>query len=107
MRRGAVVLVLGAVLAACGGESASPPSDPEPMPVAQRPIEAVMNDHVQEWMQTPGVTVVYISQDEHGRPCIKIGVREFDEERDAGFGHEIEGYPIVVEETGEIRPLRD
>jgi hypothetical protein len=40
-----------------------------------------------------------------GKPCIKVYVKEKTPDILNQIPSEIEGYPVTIEETGEIRPL--
>ena len=70
----------------------------------ERPIEAVLKDHTSRLMALPGV--VGTAQTEcSGAPCIKVYVKSKTPEVIRQIPSEIEGYAVVTEETGEIRPL--
>jgi len=67
-------------------------------------IEEVFKRNSERLMAVPGVVGTAISQC-GGKPCIRV----FVVKKSAELTHEIpsvlEGYPVVVEETGPIRPL--
>ena len=69
-----------------------------------RPIREVLTERTVEWMATPGVVGTALGEWE-GRPCIKVLVAEMTVELAAKFPTDVEGYPLVVEETGEFRAL--
>jgi hypothetical protein len=73
-------------------------------PLPKRDINAVLADHQKELMAIPGVVGVYVGVLEDGRtPCLKVMLAEQTKNR--AIPGELEGYPVVTEVTGEIRPL--
>jgi hypothetical protein len=72
------------------------------MPV--KTIEQVLQDRTDEWMAIPGVegTAIGISE---GRPCIRIFTSSKTHDVRAKISSTVEGYPVVVEETGTFRAL--
>ena len=75
-------------------------------PAPRRDINAVLHDHEKELLAIPNVVGVYVGLQEDGRtPCLHVMlVRDAPELRNA-IPSEIEGYSVVVDITGEIRPL--
>ena len=73
--------------------------------MATRDINEVMKEHTDELMAIPGVVGVYIAALEDGTPCIKVMVIEKTPELERIIPNVLEGYPVVIVETGEIRPL--
>lgn len=69
------------------------------------PIEQVVDRRAPELMQIPGVTMVYVGAADDGTPCIKVGFVTLPHENRERVPAALEGWPVVVEETGEIRPL--
>lgn len=67
-------------------------------------IEKVLEEHTDEWMSIPGVVGTAIGEYE-GKPCIKVLVVENTDELTRKVPSQVEGYPVVIEETGEIRAL--
>lgn len=70
-----------------------------------RPIEQVMKDHSDEIMAVPGVQGFYMGELDSTKLCITVMVDKKTEENQKKIPKEIEGYPVVIEETGKIRPL--
>ena len=70
-----------------------------------RPIEDVLRDHTPDLMARPGVVGTAQGED-GGRPCIIVFVAKTTEALAKSIPREIEGYPVRIDETGEIRPLR-
>jgi len=68
-------------------------------------IKRVMDAHVDELMAIPGVVGVAIGALEDGKPCILVLVAKKTSENRATIPPEIEGYPVKIEETGEIRAM--
>ncbi len=67
-------------------------------------IKEVLKEHTEELMSIPGV--VGIGQGLcNGKPCIKVLVIEKTPELAQKIPDIIEGYQVVIEETGEIRAL--
>ena len=101
-------LLLSVLVAACGGsasDDASPPAQEAAMP--DRPIEEVLADHDDAIMAIPGVTMIYVGADAQGEPLIKVGVDRATPELEERIPDQLEGWPVVVVETGEVRPLGD
>ena len=71
----------------------------------RRTIEQVQEEHTPRLMSHEGVLGTYIGQTNAGRPCIKVMVRERTPEVEARIPKELEGYPVEIVESGEIRPL--
>jgi hypothetical protein len=75
-------------------------------PSAKRDINAVLRDHDEELLAIPGVVGVYVAVLEDGKtPCLKVMLARKTPEADRDIPKSIEGYPVVSEVTGEIRPL--
>lgn len=73
--------------------------------VPDRDIKTVMEAHVNELMAVAGVTAVAIGALEDGTPCIKVYVENSNDEIKRRIPKELEGHPVVVEVSGEIRPM--
>ena len=71
----------------------------------QRDITTVMNAHVSELMAVPGVTGVAVGALDNGTPCILVLVLKKSDEMAAKIPKSIEGYPVKILESGEIRPM--
>ena len=72
----------------------------------QRDINAVLAAHDQELLAIPGVVGVYVGLREDGRThCLKVMLARLTPENQRVIPHTLEGYPVVTEVTGEIRPL--
>ena len=71
----------------------------------QRDITTVMNAHVSELMAIPGVTGVAVGALDNGTPCILALVLKQTDEIAAKIPQSIEGHPVKIFESGEIRPM--
>ena len=69
-----------------------------------RPIEAVLADHTAELLSLPGVVGLYEGARADGAPCIRVMVVARTPELAKRIPRELEGYPVEIEVTGEIRP---
>jgi len=69
-----------------------------------RTIEQVLRDHTEELMALIGVvgTAQGLADD---RPCIKVYVGKKTPEFEREVPNVLEGYPVVVEEIGQIEAL--
>lgn len=65
----------------------------------------VMDAHVNELMAIPGVVGVAVGALEGGAPCIQVLVVKKTPEHDTRIPKEIDGIPVVIEVSGEIRPM--
>ena len=61
-----------------------------------------------ELLAIPGVVGVYVGLLDDGEtPCLKVMVVERTPDLDAQLPEMLDGYPVIVEETGVIRPFDD
>ncbi len=71
-------------------------------------INEVLTTHDDVLMTIPGVVGVYIGLLDDGEtPCIKIMVVEKTPELEETLPKSLDGHPVVVEESGVIRPLNE
>ncbi len=86
----------------CASEKIDFRSEGNPTPA--KAIEAVLKERTVELMSIPGVvgTGQGLCYD---KPCIKVFVVKETPEVDQKIPRMLEGYPVVIEETGEIRAL--
>lgn len=69
-------------------------------------VTAVLQAHDQELMAIPGVVGVAVSLLEDGKtPCLKILVEKRTPELMQKLPTSLDGHPVVVEESGILRPL--
>jgi hypothetical protein len=67
-------------------------------------IQQVQEEQTPAWMALPGVVGTAIGEHD-GRPCIKVYVARVNDELKARIPATVEGYPVVLEPTGEFRAL--
>jgi len=76
-------------------------------PSPRRDINAVLAAHDRQLLALPAVVGVYVGVLADGRtPCLKVMLARPTPETERRIPREIEGYPMVTEISGEIRPLR-
>ena len=104
MARSAGLTVYGAslislvFLGACGGAG-----DGRDMPTQD--INSVMEAHAGELMAIEGVTAVAIGALDDGTPCISVYVVKKTDDLVRRIPETLGGHPVVVEESGIIRPM--
>ncbi len=70
----------------------------------RKPIAEVLEDRTGWLLSLPGVVGTAIGECD-GKPCIKVLVDRKTEELSRTLPDALEGFPVVTEETGKIRPL--
>lgn len=73
-------------------------------PVPARTIESVLKRHTDQWLSLPGVVGTAIGECE-GEPCIKVFVVKKTQELLSKIAPRLEGFAVVIEETGTFRAL--
>ena len=77
-------------------------------PSPKRDINVVLAEHDQQLMAIPNVVGVYVGVLEDGKtPCLKVMLARRSPETARALPRSLEGYPVITEVTGEIRPLAD
>jgi len=99
---GTAIIFLASVIGGCAKKTVHEPSGEKEM--APRTIEQVLKEHTDEWMSIAGVVGTAIGKLE-GQPCIKVLVVKKTEELTRRIPSQVEGFPVVIQETGEIRAL--
>ena len=97
-----VAIIAAGNLAGCSYNGPSYPEKGRIMP--ERTIEQVQEEHTDDWMAIPGVEGTAIGLYE-GKPCIKIFSSSRSQEVRAKIPSTVEGYPVIIEETGDFRAL--
>jgi len=72
--------------------------------VASKSIEQVLKEKTDEWMAIPGVEGTAIGLFK-GKPCIKVFTSLKPRNLRDKIPLTVEGYPIIIEETGQFRAL--
>ncbi len=88
---------------ACRTGAPPPESGSAAAPV--RPVAEVIAARAPELMAIPGVAGVYEGETRRRAPCIRVMVVRRTRELEARLPKTLDGYPVEIEETGEIRPL--
>ena len=67
-------------------------------------IEQVQEAHTDEWLAIAGVegTAIGLFED---KPCIKVFSSRKADELQTKIPSEVEGYPVIIEESGVFRAL--
>lgn len=79
----------------------------QPESMTRRDINAVLKDHDKELLAIPGVVGVYVGLlPDDKTPCLKVMVVKETEDLKRRIPKSIEGYPVLIEESGVIRPLK-
>ncbi len=69
-------------------------------------IFEVVDKHSPELMEIPGVAGVYVGMLKDNKTyCIKVMAEKITPELQKEIPDEIEGYKVLIEETGEIKPM--
>ncbi len=71
-------------------------------PMQDKTIEAVLKEYTDRLMSLPGVVGTAEGRCA-GKPCIKVYVSKNTADLRRQIPSDIEGFPVAVEETGEIR----
>ena len=78
----------------------------ETSPTPRRDIKNVLADHDDRLLAMPGVVGVYVGLLADGKtPCLKVMLAKADAATERAIPKRIEGYAVVTEVTGELRPL--
>ena len=97
-----IAITTAGILAGCSYIGPSDLEKGQYMP--ERTIEQVQEEHTDDWMAIPGVEGTAIGLFE-GKPCIRIFISSKPQEVRAKIPSTVEGYPVIIEETGAFRAL--
>jgi hypothetical protein len=76
--------------------------------MAPKDINAVLKDHQAELMGLPGVVGIYVGLlPDEKTLCLKVMAVEVTENLRKRIPKSLEGHPVLIEESGVIRPLTD
>ncbi len=90
-----IAIILCNIIVGCNEKGGSMP---------QKPIEQVQEEHTDQWMAIPGVEGIAIGLYK-GKACISVfSSVEAQKLRDK-IPSVVEGYPVIIEQTGTIRAL--
>lgn len=97
-----LICLAGVAFTTSCGEHMAQNNSPSP----KRDINAVLRDHDTELLAIPGVVGVYVALLDDGKtPCLKVMLARKTPETERAIPKTLEGYPVVSEVTGEIRPM--
>ena len=104
---GFFLLCLAALLAiALGGAGGCRHRNESGDGVSHREITAVMDAHVNELMAIPNVAGVAVGAMDDGTPCILVLVVQETEEIGRRVPKTLEGHPVRIVVSGEIKPMQ-
>jgi len=76
--------------------------------MTRKDINVVLKGHDKELLAIPGVVGVYVGLlPDEKTPCLKVMVIKDTEDLKWKIPKSIEGYPVLIEESGVIRPLKN
>lgn len=73
--------------------------------MATKAIKEVLKEHTKALMAVPGVVGTGEGRWE-GKPCIKVFVIKKTSDLGEKIPKNLDSYTVIIEETGEIKPLR-
>ena len=74
--------------------------------MTRKDINSVLKDHDKDLLTIPGVAGVFVGLlPDDKTPCLKVIVVKETEDLKRRIPDSIEGYPVLIEEAGVIRPL--
>jgi hypothetical protein len=96
----------------CGNSSSNGPAEtsvsntkfPREASVPRKSIDEVIGQYTSDLLAIEGVEVVYAAEDAEKNPVITIGVTQKTDATVNALPQVLEGYPVVIQETGEIAP---
>ena len=69
-------------------------------------INAVLRRHDKELLALPGVVGVYVGALDDGKTlCLKVMLAQKSPETERAIPRRLEGFPVVIEITGQIKPV--
>jgi hypothetical protein len=98
----AVVISAAGILCGCRKDGITKSEKGYPMPA--KSIEQVLKENTDPWMGIDGVEGTATGLHK-GKPCIKIFTSVKAQELRGKIPSAVDGYPVIIEETGEFRAL--
>jgi hypothetical protein len=75
--------------------------------MTRKDINTVLKEHDKELLAIPGVVGVYVGLlPDDKTPCLKVMVIKETKDLKRLIPKSIDGYPVLIEESGVIRPLK-
>jgi len=102
---GCLLVLVAAIAVQAAGCGKSPENKGGAPAMSTEDAIRVMDAHVKELMAIPGVIGVAVGALDDGKPCITVLVARKTSEQGKRIPKEIEGYTVVIEQSGEIRPM--
>jgi hypothetical protein len=107
-QRCATLALLVTLLVAIGIAGCRPSTEKETVtPAPSRTLTEVLAAHTPELMAIPGVVGTAESRLDDGRPCVLILVKRLTPELRERLPKQLEGWPVKIEESGEIHAMPD
>jgi hypothetical protein len=100
----APALLTGALLGCSSGPPRPPLQGGEQVVVPKRPIDEVLAAYGDSLMTLPGVVGTAVALCERGEQCIKVLLEDSRPETTSRIPSRIEGYRVITEVAGSIRP---
>ena len=72
----------------------------------KRDINLVLKEHTEELMAIQGVVGVFVNETPGKPASINVMVTKKTAELEKKIPPRIEGHPVIIDETGEIKPLK-
>lgn len=72
----------------------------------RKSITEVLEQHTPQWLQLPGVVGTGEGRDPAGNPAIIIMTNVDAAEVQSKVPSSIESYPVIIEEVGDVKPLK-
>jgi len=98
------VMLISSSIATCANKTGEDGEQDKRM--VQKPIEEVLKEHTSKLMSIPGVVGTGQSLC-NGQPCIKVFVNKKTAKLEKKIPKNLEGYPVVIQETGKFKALPD
>lgn len=103
--RAAVLVIVAVFIAGIFGCAERSNVDSEQaVDMSRKTIEQVQKEHTEEWMAIDGVEGIAIGLYKN-KPCIKIFSSKKADNLRGKIPSTVEGYPVIIEETGTFRAL--
>ncbi|MBS4029603.1 MAG: hypothetical protein KGZ58_13330 [Ignavibacteriales bacterium] len=79
----------------------------EEQEMPQSEINDVLNRNAEKLMSINGVVGVYVGAQTNGTLCLRVMVKELTEEIQKYIPKILEGHPVEIEISGEIKPMEN
>ena len=101
-----LIVAASALTGIPGCSDERPPAIQQEQMKPRRSVTDVLNDHAGRLMKIDGVVGVYEGRLENGDTCIAVMVAADRQGLEQDISPEVEGYPVRIEISGVIRPMR-